>query len=182
MLWHSSLSLPTGCQPPLGEAPGAELPTQMGFFLQASASPSFLEKEVRWAAQTRHHLHLEEADRTHSLGKYQIRLQTQCGSNAATSWPVLGSTEASVPPDSRVNILNFTDGGFIFCWVSQKQVAFSAALWIFFPSSYTDSSSFQTTTTWFPFSQEIQSYWCSLSCQSIFYNFGSCLEIRLNCW
>lgn len=44
MVLHSSLSLPTGCQPPLGEAPGAELPTQ-GFYVFADISLSKLSRE-----------------------------------------------------------------------------------------------------------------------------------------
>lgn len=38
MLRHS---LPTGCQPPLGEAPGAELPTQRGFFCRHQPLQAF---------------------------------------------------------------------------------------------------------------------------------------------
>lgn len=64
---------------------------------------------------------------------------------------------------------------------SETSGIFCCYLGVFFPSSYTDGSSFQTTTTWFPFLR-IQSYWCSLSCQkkkkSPFYPSGSNLEIR----
>lgn len=41
------------------------------------------------------------------------------------------------------------------CWVSQKQAEFFAALWVFFfQVANSDGSSFQTTATWFPFSQD----------------------------
>lgn len=41
MLRHSSLSLPTVCQPPLGETPGVELPTQRGFFCRHQPLQAF---------------------------------------------------------------------------------------------------------------------------------------------